>query len=293
MIKRNDKYKLEKNNLKTYIINLSIFSNNKKNNDYNKKISKKDETIKYIDKGKKYNKIKIIYTNNKFNNIIFKLLLILTKKNNRYLISNIYQVTLKLYGIGDQQIINDKFKYIPSSIYINGNPINLQNRKIKNITTPNNTIIMNFNFNIVITDCSYMFYNISNITSIDLSNFDSSNVLNMSYMFSYSNKLQYINFPNFNTFSVLDMSYMFYNCFFLLSLDLSSFNTYNVIKMTSMFQHCSKLESININSFRTPSLKNISYRFAYCNSLTSLNLSLFNTSFVNKLNFLFYQCYNL
>ena len=87
MTKKNDKYKLEKNEFHNYTINFLLFSN-KNNNDYNFKISPKDETykIKSTDKEKKknnkickkvfQNKILYIYNIfNIFNNIIFQLLL--------------------------------------------------------------------------------------------------------------------------------------------------------------------------------------------------------------------------
>ena len=38
-------------------------------------------------------------------------------------------------------------------------------------------------FNNKIKDCSYMFFGCSNLTNIDLSSFDTKNIINMSYMF--------------------------------------------------------------------------------------------------------------
>ena len=58
-----------------------------------------------------------------------------------------------------------------------------------------------------------MFYNCSNLISLDLS--------------------------HFNTSSVTDMEYMFYGCSNLISLDLSDFNTSsNSINIDSMFDNC-------------------------------------------------------
>ena len=57
----------------------------------------------------------------------------------------------------------------------------------------NNSIIMKWNK--TISDCSYMFYN-SSIESIDLSNFQTSEVTSMEYMFMNCNKLTDFNIKN-------------------------------------------------------------------------------------------------
>ena len=46
---------------------------------------------------------------------------------------------------------------------------------------------------------SYMFYNCSSLTSLDLSNFNTINVKDMSGMFSFCSSLTYLNLFNFNT----------------------------------------------------------------------------------------------
>ena len=54
-----------------------------------------------------------------------------------------------------------------------------------------------------------MFYNCSKLTSLNLSNFITSNVTNMSYMFCNCSSLTYLNLSNFNTNNVKDMEGMF------------------------------------------------------------------------------------
>ena len=270
-----------------------INKSNKKENNIkkisNKKINENIGNNIYIFKKFKLN-IKII-----FNHIILELLFIfcpiILSKNIFRNLSDLNQITVVINGSGDQQILNETFKYTPFLIEVNGEEKILTNKILYNLTSNENTILMKFNSNI--TDCSYMFYNLSNITSIDLSNFDSSNVLNMSMMFGYCKNLSNIIFSNFITINVKDMAKMFYYCSTLKSLDLSNFNTLNTINMTSMFQRCSKMESINIMSFRTPSLRNISYIFAYCNSLVSLDLSKFDISYITDISYMFLECNKL
>ena len=58
----------------------------------------------------------------------------------------------------------------------------------------------------------------------------------------YSN----LNLSNFNTQNVINMSYMFYNCNSLTKLDLSNFNAQNVINMSFIFADCYSLKKENI-----------------------------------------------
>ena len=50
----------------------------------------------------------------------------------------------------------------------------------------------------------------------------------MSYMFYNCSKLTSLNLSNFNINYIKDMSYMFYKCFKLTNLNLSNFNTNNI-----------------------------------------------------------------
>ena len=104
-------------------------------------------------------------------------------------------------------------------------------------------------FNILIKDCSFMFRCCEIINSIDLSSFNTSEVINMSYMFFNCYNLTSINFGSFNTTNVKEMSSMFYNCNNLYSIDLSSFNINNVNSMAYMFSNCKNLNFIDLPSF--------------------------------------------
>ena len=103
-------------------------------------------------------------------------------------------------------------------------------------------------FNIKLKDCSYMFFGCTNLTSIDLSSFDTENVTNMSYMFCGCSNLRNINLSSFCTNNVTNMICTFSDCSNLTNLDLSSFDTKNVINMNSMFSWCSKLKTVTINN---------------------------------------------
>ena len=73
-----------------------------------------------------------------------------------------------------------------------------------------NVIIMKFNTTLITSE--KMFYGLSNITTIDFSEFDFSQVTSMKFMFNECRQLKYINFNYINTSSVIYMSDLFTNC---------------------------------------------------------------------------------
>ena len=141
---------------------------------------------------------------------------------------------------------------------------------------------------------SNLFSNLTNVTSIDLSNMDTSGTTNMSNMFSDNTSLTNITFgDNFNTANVINMSGMFKNCTILKTIDLSSFDTSNATIFASMFMNCQGLQNLDLKSFNTSNVTNMLYMFYNCSSLTSLDLSSFNTSNVERMEGMFYNCSSL
>ena len=138
-----------------------------------------------------------------------------------------------------------------------------------------------------------LFSGCSNLDSLDLSNFDTSNVTNMRSMFLGCSILSELDLSNFNTSKVKKMGSMFSFCSNLTTLDLSHFNTGNVTDMTNMFQKCSNLTSLNLSNFDTSNVTDMSCMFYYCNSLTALDLCSFKTGKVKYMNAMFYGCNSL
>ena len=141
-------------------------------------------------------------------------------------------------------------------------------------------------------DCSNMFDQRTNLTSLDLTNFNTDNVTDMNRFFTSCKKLTSLTFgSNFNTANVKTMSDMFNECISITSLNLSGFNTANVTNMQNMFYNCPSLTSINFGSnFNTANVTNMSGMFAWSKALTSLDLSGFNTANVTKMDLMFQQC---
>lgn len=131
------------------------------------------------------------------------------------------------------------------------------------------------------------------LTSLDLSNFDTSAVTDMRGMFSGCSGLASLDLSNFDTSAVTGMAYMFKECGHFTSLDVSSFDTSKVTDMYGMFSGCSGLASLNVSNFDTSAVTSMSGMFGYCTGLTSLDLSNFDTSVVTNMKDMFSGCTSL
>ena len=137
-----------------------------------------------------------------------------------------------------------------------------------------------------VTDMSYMFYWMSRLTALDVSNFDTSKATNMNKMFSRTDKLITLDLSNFDTSQVTDMSYMFDDADNLTTLDLSNFDTSKVTNMDHMFSNTYNLTTLDLSNFNTSKVTNMGSMF-FTSGLTSLNLSSFNTSKVTNMDRMF------
>ena len=137
------------------------------------------------------------------------------------------------------------------------------------------------------TNSRGMFSFMSNLATLNLSNFDTSRVTDMQYMFSYASNLTSLNLSNFDTSKVTNMRYMFYGMSNLAILNLSSFDTSKVTNMNAMFYDVHSLITLNLSNFDTSKVTNMSYMFYGMRSLTTLNLSSFDTSKVTDMEAMF------
>ena len=127
-------------------------------------------------------------------------------------------------------------------------------------------------FKTKLKNCQWMFMDCTEIESIDLSSFDSKEVLDMSYMFHNCTNLAKINLKYLNTEKVTNMSNMFFGCVSLRKLDVSSFNTHSLVNMHEMFENCKNLAEIVFSpSFNTIIVGDMEFIFVGCNNLKNLS----------------------
>ncbi len=135
-----------------------------------------------------------------------------------------------------------------------------------------------------VVSMSYMFSN-SKATTLDLSNFDTSNVTYMGGMFQNS-KATTLDVSNFDTSKVTNMSYMFDRSQ-APTLDVSNFDTSKVTNMSSMFWD-SKATTLDVSNFDTSKVTNMSSMFLRSQA-TTLDLSNFDTSNVTDMSYMFQE----
>ena len=154
--------------------------------------------------------------------------------------------------------------------------------------------------------CSFMFVDI-NVPEIDLTEFDTTNVVNMDYMFleadlgdrfslsSHTNAQANTpdrNILTLNTEGVTSMSGMFKDCK-VKHLDLSSLRTNNVTDFSDMFCNCNDLIDLNVDGFDTSNAEDFHGMFQGCIKLTQLNVKHFNVDNVLHMSCLFSKCLRL
>ena len=212
----------------------------------------------------------LLFYNNKINNIVMHILLIfcsfITVSNKSlYNFRNLKsdsEITLTIKGSGNQLILNsdfisqNSFDSTSCEILINNIPQEFQNSFEYYLPDEDENII-NIKWNIPITNCDYMFYQMSNIIKIDISKFDSSEVVSMNQMFAECSSLTSLNLENLDTSKVTEMVKTFSRCILLTSIDLSSFSTSSVNNMGYMFDYCDSLESLNLNNLDTSHVVNM------------------------------------
>lgn len=123
--------------------------------------------------------------------------------------------------------------------------------------------------------------------ALNLSNFNTSNVVNMKGMFKDSSKFTDINMSSFNTSRVTDMSEMFYGATGLTTVNLSSFDFQNVTDMNSMFFQLPNLQTVIATRFNTGKVTNFKNMF-WRASITSLNTAGFETQSAVNMSGMFY-----
>ncbi len=144
-----------------------------------------------------------------------------------------------------------------------------------------------------ITNMNSMFYGCDSLEKLDLSGFDTSRVKDMGWMFCGCDSLRTLEVGGFDTSLVTDMSWMFYGCGGLTDLQVGSFDTGKVIDMNNMFGRCGGLTSLNVSSFDTSHVTDMGWMFGGCGGLTAFDLSGFNTSRVTNMQGMFSACGSL
>lgn len=140
------------------------------------------------------------------------------------------------------------------------------------------------------TSCRKMFYGCKSLENIDLSRFDTKNIVTMCCMFMNCKNLKQLDLSSFNTGNVREMTHMFFRCSSLEQVNLSGLDTHNVEYMGQMFYGCESLKQLDLNSFNTEKVLYMGEMFSNCKSIKQLDLSHFNTEKVVIMQYMFNDC---
>ena len=134
---------------------------------------------------------------------------------------------------------------------------------------------------------SYIFYG-SNMEVVDISGWDTSNVITMENMFSFCDKLKnIIGIENLDVSKLENANNMFFCCKKLVELDLTKWNPVSLQYTRQMFYECSNLKIIkNIENWQLPNIKDVSYMFCDC---AKLDVDLSNWDLTHIKDFFKYQ----
>jgi surface protein len=117
------------------------------------------------------------------------------------------------------------------------------------------------------------FDGLSNLSSIDVSKLNISNIKDLSFYFRGCSSLYNLNIEYWDTKEVKNFAGMFTGCRSLTELRLYFLDTRNVSAMSTMFAGCTNLKTLNLSGWNTQSVNIMSNMFSGCSAITSLYLS--------------------
>jgi len=189
-------------------------------------------------------------------------------------------ITLTVKGDGTRTVLSEMFAGLPDKVIING--VFMDVAREYDFADQNNIVTLVWDNAIDSTDS--MFKDCSDITRIDLSSFDTSNVKNMAGMFYGASSLTSLDLSNFDTSNVRIMNGMFSGASSLTSLDLSNWDTSSVRYMNYMFNNASSLTSLDLSNWDTSSVVSMNGMFSGANPNLQVTINCENTNLIDQIN---------
>ena len=195
----------------------------------------------------------------------------ITSMNSMFLYdSSLESINLDGLGGDNLQDISMLFRYCSS---------------IKNIS------MKGFNFGSVNTsDPNNPFAGLTTLETIDLSNANAGNVVNMPGLLAGCSNLKTVNMDGF--IFGQNISNLFANLHYLESVSMKNADGSHLTNMSNMFMG-SSIPSVDLTGLGSSNLTNISSIFAGCSNLKEVNMSNFNFGNITSISRLFYNLSNL
>jgi len=133
------------------------------------------------------------------------------------------------------------------------------------------------------TTLNSLFHDCTSLEKINgLNSFNTKNVNDFGFMFKL-NKISEIDVSNFDTSNVVSTSHMFSDCTNLITLNLSNFDTKNTFRTDGMFENCTNLKTIyTSDKFVTTNVYNSTNMFFNDTNLLGGNGTAFDSTKLDK-----------
>ena len=206
-------------------------------------------------------------------------------------LNSLSSIVITFHQSGDNIFLNKDFEPLPDYIWVHDEKKNFEppSEDKNHVILEEGEFTLKVGWEKPLNSCSNMFNGLTNVKSIDLSDFDTSQVTDMSNMFNGSSKLESLNLQNLKLLAVKNLNSMFQSCVSLRGVDLSNLDASHVTTMSRMFSGCSSIASINLSNLKLGSVIDMSYLFDSCNIISQIDLSNINTRTVLNMSHLFYQ----
>ena len=207
-------------------------------------------------------------------------------------LNSLNSITLTFTKSGNLEFLNKDYEHLPDYIWVKGEKVNFQppNEERNHIFLDEGEVTIKVSWEDPINSCSNMFNGVTNIKSIDLSEFDTSQVTDMSNMFRGCTSLESLNLQNLKLSAAETLDSMFHSCVSLKEIDFSNLDASRVTTMYGMFNGCSSMTSINLSNLELGSVTDMSYLFHNCRQASKIDLLNLNTKTVQNMSHLFYEC---
>jgi|GEM_PF-2565765 len=138
-------------------------------------------------------------------------------------------------------------------------------------------------------NAAYSFANLTNLKTIDFTNFSTDYMVSMSSMFSGDSSLQTLDLSTFNTDNLQHMWNTFYGCTNLESINFDNWHP-NLTGMGTTFYNCKNLEYLDLRGFNVDKVKSFNNIFMGAEKLKEVNMSTWNPTTVESIKGTFAWC---
>jgi len=126
------------------------------------------------------------------------------------------------------------------------------------------------------------FYGCSNLTELNVSNWDTSNIGPANFFANGCSSLTSLDVSGWDTSNFTSLGGFIQGCTNLQNLDVSNWDTSNVTSFAAFAQSCTNLQSLDVSGWNTSSANTFGNFMFNCSSITTLDISGWDTSNVTS-----------